>query len=472
MKQIHRSALKILKNVGFRFLSDKACHILKERGVTLKGDRAFFTEEEIAHWLAMAPDSFTLRAANPAFDTTIGGDHVTHVSGYGCSSVMDLDGSCRHATLLDYITFAKLVHQTPQFKINGGILAQPTDVPAELSHLIMLYAAMLHSDKALMGIPGSSQQMEELIQLASLRMGGDKAFKESPRLLTMISTISPLQIDEMGVGSILVSARHNQPLIISPAPAAGTTGPIELAGNLALATAEALAAICFTQMVNPGTPVLFGLQCYGANLTTANISIGSPAYALQAKYTAALARYYNIPSRCGGATTDAAAHSCQSGYEAMFSLFSGRQNRINLMVHSAGILESFSTISYAQFLSDTEMMEMIDAYEKDVEITDKIFETSLDLIQNVGPGGEFLTSRETMVKCRTHSWTPSVGVRHVPSGINFHEAEKIRMEKRLTTILKAHQKPKIETPTLASMDAFMLDHGVSKTTLAQIKGEA
>ena len=450
-------------------MSPEACRILKENGISLDGNTAFFAPEQVKYWLSKAPKAFTLHAPNPDYDTTIGGDEVNHVSGYGCSSVMDIDGSCRHASLSDYITFAKLVHQAPQFKINGGILAQPTDVPAELSHLIMLYAAMVHSDKALMGMPGSLDQMEELMALATLRFGGEERLKSRPQLLTMISVMSPLLIDEMGINSILVAARYNQPVIISPAPAAGTTGPIELAGNLALATAEALATLCFTQMVNPGTPVIFGLQCYGANLTTANISIGSPAYALQAKYTAALARHYKIPSRCGGATTDAAGHSCQSGYEAMLSLFTARQNRVNLMVHSAGILDSFSTISYAQFLSDLEMMEMIATYEEDVDFSDEILESSLALIKEVGPGGEFLTSRETMSKCRTRSWNPSVGVRHVMPGSTYEETENKRLNERLNGMLSAHKKPELDPQILSAMDAFMREHGVDETTLEQIK---
>jgi len=107
---------------------------------------------------------------------------------------------------------------------------------------------------------------------------------------------------------------------MSPGPAAGTTGPIDLAGTMALATAEALACIAIAQMIRPGVPVLFGLQCFGADLKTANISIGSPAYALMAKHTAELARYLNLPSRCGGSTTDALCVSPQSGYEGMLSM--------------------------------------------------------------------------------------------------------------------------------------------------------
>ena len=76
----------------------------------------------------------------------------------------------------------------------------------------------------------------------------------------------------------MVSAHYNQPLILSPGPAAGTTGPIDLAGNMALATAEALAGIVIAQMIRPGVPVIFGLQCFGANLRTGNMKYLSNSF--------------------------------------------------------------------------------------------------------------------------------------------------------------------------------------------------
>ena len=46
-----------------------------------------------------------------------------------------------------------------------------------------------------------------------------------------------------------------QPLIISCLAIAGATGPVTLAGNLALQNAEVLAGIVLAQLVREGTPV-------------------------------------------------------------------------------------------------------------------------------------------------------------------------------------------------------------------------
>lgn len=399
-------------------------------------------------------------------DVVIGGDRIACAPGYGCATIYDATGGTREALLSDYIELSKLVHQCPHFQVNGGILAQPSDVPADKSHLIMLSAAITHSDKCLMGIPGNAAHIQDVMEMAAILFGGNASLMEKPRILTMISTISPLQIDEMALSSILASARYRQPLIISPAPAAGTTGPIDLATNIALATAEALAAIAVAQMIQPGLPVIFGLQCYGADLRTGNISIGSPAYSLQAKYCAALARMYKIPSRGGGTTNDAKAVSPQSGYESMLSMLTAWQNRVNLIVHSAGILDSFSGISYEQFIMDMELIDMIRYYEDDLEVSDNTL--NFDLIREVGPGGQFLTSPDTLQKCRTHTWNPEISLRGSIGNADPHEMFLANIARKRQKMVSGYKKPELAENISARLYDFLAARGISGEILNQI----
>ena len=188
--------------------------------------------------------------------------------------------------------------------------------------------------------------------MVALTFGGSDAFKQHNRVLTMISTLSPLQIDHSALDSMMICARCRQPMIISPAPATGTTGPVVMAGNISLANAEALAAIAISQMLHEGTPVIYGLQSNAVDMASGQVSIGSPGYSIQAEYCAQLAQMYGLPSRTGGTNTDAKEVSVQSGYEAMMSMLLACQNRVNLIVHSAGILDSYAATSYEQFIVD------------------------------------------------------------------------------------------------------------------------
>lgn len=467
VEKIYEHAIAILENAGIKLKHLEILEMLKESGVKIEDEIAFFTREQIESAISKAPETFTLHAKNPIYDAVIGGDHINYTAGYGCSTIYQRDGTSRNTMLRDYIQFAQLVHQCNHFSINGGILAQPDDIPVEISHLVMVYSSMLASDKCLMGIPGNESQMDQIMKMAAIMFGGEEALTAVPRVLTMVSTISPLLIDETDLSTILISARYNQPMILSPASTAGTTGPIDLAGNMALSTAEALACIVIAQMIRPGVPVIFGLQCNVANLQTGNISIGSPGYSLQKKYTAEIARMLKVPSRAAGGATDSISVSPQSGYESMLSMFTSCQDQINLIVHGAGILDSYAAMSYDKFIMDLEIIDKVKYYFGDFEVNDETL--NLDIIKDVGPGGQFLSSADTMKKCRSHSRVPRIGVRENYGRQAAIEKYTENIDKELRRMFRNYQKPEIEPAILAELDGFMANHGVPEQVLSSVK---
>jgi trimethylamine--corrinoid protein Co-methyltransferase len=312
--------------------------------------------------------------------------------------------------------------------------------------------------------------MQALMDLAAIAFGGRAAFTAKPHLLTLISTISPLQIDEMALDAMIVAAEHNQPVIISPSPAAGTTGPIDMAANISLATAEALAGIAIIQTLKPGAPVIFGLQCLGADLRSGNISIGSPAYTLQSKYTAALARMYRLPSRCGGTLTDAPYLSPQSGYESMLNMLATFQNGVNLVVHSAGTLDRFAAIYYEKFIMDIQIIDMVKYYFDDLNVDPGTLD--LELIRSVGPGGQFLTTRDTLNKCRTHAWTPLIGVYGNTGGGSPPDLFLNSIAVRQQTMLAGYSSPPMDRALLVELDDCMVRQGVDRGRLSTIRSQA
>ena len=70
-QMIHQAAMEIMQEVGVRIHNEKAVEILKNNGIRVEGNTAFFTEEQVMHWVKKAPESFTLYARNPKYDTVI-----------------------------------------------------------------------------------------------------------------------------------------------------------------------------------------------------------------------------------------------------------------------------------------------------------------------------------------------------------------------------------------------------------------
>ena len=468
LNKIHETALRILNEIGINLLHPEVLEIVAQKGIKVSGQKAYFKPEQVMHWVGKAPQEFTIYARNSKYNAVIGGDHVEFAPGYGCAQIIRADGSRRDAVLDDYIAFAKLTHQCEYFNLNGGILAQPADVPPHKSHLIMLYAAVIHSDKCLLGIPGAGETMQEIMDMMGVLFGGKEAFIQKPRILTLINTISPLQIDELGLQSMLIAARHRQPMIISPCPAAGTTGPISLAGNLALATAEALAGVAVAQMITAGVPVLFGVLAGKANLKTGNPFTASPVFGIQCRMAAGLARMFKLPSSSNGAKTDAKWVSVQSGFESMMSMLASLQSKHNLILHSAGILDSFAAMSYEQYMVDLEIMRRAYCSIQDMDVDEDSL--SFDVIKGVGPGGEFLSAMDTLQKVRTHSWSSELSINEQVAGkaLNDQLLEIIHM--KLHDLLESYQKPELDADIQKRLEEYLVNSGIDRTIIDAVNG--
>jgi trimethylamine:corrinoid methyltransferase-like protein len=83
-------------------------------------------------------------------------------------------------------------------------------------------------------------------------------------------------------------AAAGQPPLVTSLAIAGATGPVTLAGNLALQNAEVLAGIVLAQLVREGTPVIFGGASSNTEMRNGTLSIcgdGSDGALLQATGT-------------------------------------------------------------------------------------------------------------------------------------------------------------------------------------------
>ena len=471
LRKIHKASVRILSEIGIRLHHPEILELLQTKGIRVEGKTAYFEDKQLKHWVNMAPGRFSLTARNPEYEMFIGGDKLEYAAGYGAACIVDAQGNRRSARIEDYLKFLQLVHQSRYFNLNGGLLVQPMDLMGIPGIPLMLYATILYSDKCLMGMQSNARTMEQIMDMVAIIFGGKDKLLEQPRILTMISTLSPLQIDRDALDSMLICSRYRQPMIFSPGPSAGTTGPITIAGNISLANAEALAGIAISQMIRPGTPVIYGLQSTVADMQSGSVSTASPAYSIQSTYCARLARMYGIPSRTGGTNNDAKGVSVQSGYESMFTMLNACLNGVNLVVHSAGMLDSYAATSYEQFIVDLEIISMIEFYLQGIEIDEDSF--AFEVIKEVGSGGQFLTTEHTLQRCRTESWSPMIGLRGALAGISPNDQFLYNIEKSMDKMLKSYVRPTLDAQVHQNLQAYLKDEvGIESKWLEQVDGDS
>ena len=150
----------------------------------------------------------------------------------------------------------------------------------------------------------------------------------------------------------------------------GSTAPVTIAGAVAMCNAEELAGIVLTQLINPGNPVIYLFASYGSNVQTGNASIGTPELIKAGRYGSLLAKKYGLACRCGGGLTDAKGVTAQAGVETAMCLMHNAYYKGNLVQHSAGILDSFATMSYEKLMLDFEVIDRLANYMEDIEVNE------------------------------------------------------------------------------------------------------
>ncbi len=467
IEALHKASVQILSEVGIAFQHEEIRRILQDNGIEIRNERAYFTEAQISEYMAKAPNEFTVYARDEAYNMLLNTEEINFTPGYGCPKITEVDGRVRNALFDDYLKFTALVQVSPIFKINGGILVQPNDIDAKLSAPAMVYTTMKRSSKCIMGVSGDTESTEHIMDLASILFGGEEALKKKPRVITLISTLSPLRVDRHALETLHVCTKYNQPVAIAPGPMAGGTGPITLAGNIAMANAEILATTVLTQILNPGNPVIYTFAATTSDMRTCNISIGSPGFTLQAKYGARLAKKYGLPCRSGGGMTDANGVTAQSGLESMMSLFEAYQEKANFVMHSAGILDSFSTMSYEKFIMDLEIIDRLKYYFSELEVNESTL--AIDAIKDVVEGTTFIEHIHTLKRCRKDPWLPTVSIRRrLQPEENPNQALYDSMHNRLEEMLGSYQKPEMDQSIEWQLDDYMIGLGMDKGIIQKI----
>ena len=406
LQQIHDSSLRVLESVGIDFFYEPAIKLLAKAGCKVDGKRVFFPPKLIDAQIAKAPSQFTLYARNPGKNVTIGGNNIAYIPCYGAPVVNDLDQGRRDSTLQDYINFVKLTHASLYQDITGGLMVEPNDIPHERRGAEMLYAAMRYSDKPFMGGALGAEAAHETIEAASIVFGSKAEMADKPPFIGMLGSRSPLTYDDRMLSAMMTYARAGLPQLISALSIAGATGPVTMEGTLVVQNAETLAGITLIQLVREGTPVVFAGQSTSAAMRYGTLSIGAPEMAINTAATAQLARFYNLPSRSGGALTDSKICDSQAGSESMMGQLMATLSGINFVLHSAGILETYMVASYEKFILDDENCGKCKRIKMGENITEE--RLAVDLISEVGPGGEYLTNEHTFRNFRSEFYQPII----------------------------------------------------------------
>ncbi len=231
------------------------------------------------------------------------------------------------------------------------------------------------------------------------RFGGKEKLINNPSTLGIINPLSPLQYASEQAEALVILAEYGQPAAITNMLLLGSSAPVTIPGALALGNAELLAGVVLSQIVNPGTPVIYGSTSCPLYMKNGTSCLGAPETLLLSKGITQLARYYRLPCRTGGALSDSHLLDGQAMAESALSLDTAIASGADYILHSFGMLSSYLATSLEKWVMDEEICRYILSSRQKIEVNSETLE--FDTILSMGSKGNYLTHPSTFRNFRS-----------------------------------------------------------------------
>ena len=390
---IENNADTILNEIGIDFRYPPALKLFKEAGADIDGERVRFPRQMCRQIIqGSAPAVFEQVARNPNRTVKLGGNHTVFAPVYGPPFVRDLDKGRRYAMIEDFRNFVKLTYMLPSLHHSGGTVCEPTDLPVNKRHFDMVYAHMKYTDKPFMGSVTQPERAQDTVDICKI-LFGEEFVDQNTVVINLINANSPMTYDETMLGAAEVYARNNQASIISPFILAGAMSPVTAAGTLAQLLAEAMAGMAFTQLVRPGSPVIFGTFASSISMQSGAPTFGTPEPAIVLYGAAALSRRLGVPFRSGGSLCGSKVPDAQAAYESAQTILPTTLAGVNFVLHAAGWLEGGLASSYEKLIMDADQLGMMEVLTKGIDLSEN--GQAMSAVREVGPGVHFLGCQHT-----------------------------------------------------------------------------
>ena len=389
IEAIHNGAMRILKEIGIRFLNDEALQIFRSAGCIVKDDIVRMDDDFVMEMVGCAPSKFTITPRNQERALQIGGDKILFGNVGGAPNYFDLERGKVPGFMEGFRDLMKLSQHFNCIHFDSGYVVEPQDIHARDRHLDCFYEKLTLSDKVCFAFSLGKERVEDAMEMVRIAGALDaQAFREKPRMFTNINSVSPLKHDFPMIDGALRMARAGQMVAVTPFTLAGAMAPVTMAGAVTLSIAEALSAIALLQFVAPGSPTMIGTFTSNVDMKSGAPALGTPEYMRATQMTGQLARHYGLALRSSGVCT-ANVPDGQAMWETSNSLWAAVQSGSHIVYHAAGWLEGGLMASPEKFVMDCELLQMIQRYMEPSVFTTTSQDIAFDAIAEVGFDGDF-----------------------------------------------------------------------------------
>jgi trimethylamine---corrinoid protein Co-methyltransferase len=458
-ERIFETALQVIEEIGMAVLHPDALTLLKEAGCTADDDGIVkIPSSMVKRAIESAPGNIAIydRDGNLAMD--LGGRRAYFGTGSDLMYAVESENMTRHKTGLEDVKLAaRVCDALPNIDFIMSC-AHPHELEPSRAYLESFKAMVENSKKPIVTTAENRGDLSRMWEISKVLRGGEQALREKPLWIHYAEPISPLKHPVPSVDKLIFCAETGMPAIYSPAPIAGSTAPITLAGHVVQGLAESLFGLVIHQLTAEGAPFLMGMGAAVLDMSTSQCSYNAPEYLMAYMAMVEMSHHLDLPNWGYAGTSDAQIPDGQATYEAGLLTYMSTLAGSNLN-HDVGYLNFGLSGSLEMVVIMDEVIDQIRRMQRGIAIDDD--QLALDVIREGARVGEFLTHNHTFAHLHDTQWRPNLisrdGYENWEAGGRTSILDRARG--KLQEIVENHQPDPIAAAKASEIDKTVSQFG-------------
>ncbi|MFP4453193.1 MAG: trimethylamine methyltransferase family protein [Desulfobacterales bacterium] len=394
IERIYFDALGIIESNGALVKSRQALELFADSGAVVTGDSlvripAVLVEKA----LRQHPKKIALAGRTGQKSVRLQKDELA----FGAGPVYPLDagknGQASGSSVYKQVYNAS---RLADYLSNYDFIAGPFTPCSEKNNswnLSCVTAMLEGSSKPMLLGAADKNELYTLWQIMSLVCGGEKEFRLGPLFACYSQIDSPLSLSAQEAEKILFCAEKKIPCVCASNAVSGITAPDSIAGTLVLTLAETMLVSVLSYLKAPGMPLIRGGVTTVARPPGDGPCFSAPELALTCAANTDVSKWLGLGMLSPAGITDASGIDQDAGADCVSSLYYAFLSGADL-IYGSGLVSSGQSFSADSLVVCSEIIEMIKQIGRGISTDEEYL--AMELIESVGPGGEYLTCDHTL----------------------------------------------------------------------------
>jgi len=407
--------LRILKNTGVRVETPLGRNILRSAGANVDDSTKLvkFPKALLESSLELITRDFTLSARRPGADLVFRdgrlneGEAILLPDGVASTVLDTKTGERRKGRYKDWIAATRLSDALDEIGMYWRIV-EIFDRTQDMDDYVDYVCSMFRNfSKHVNEGPSTSSRIPWFLEIIQTIFGTREEIRSRHPVSQVICPQSPLMIDRNYTETYLALRGWNIPVHIMPMPMMGATAPGTMISTVVQGNCEVLAMICLLEANEPGLPIIYAPALATINPKTGSLSDGSMDYSIMSVAACQMARYYGLPAESAPGGTDSQELDIQNGYEKAAMKLASHLAWPDIIV-GPGMLDGSMVSSLEQMYIDVEIFRLARKAQSGMDTSHGKW--LMELIEEVGPGGNYLGEASTLMSIQDGEWyLPDMG---------------------------------------------------------------